>query len=55
MRTQGGVAFWRNLEFLQFLEFKAEIWDPGFVIGWHDMPSFSSKNFRMIEYELKEK
>ena len=26
-----------------------KIYNSGFVTGWHNMPSFSSKKFRMIE------
>ena len=53
-RTEGGVAFQRNLEFLEFPEFQVENWNSDFVTGWQYMPSLSSKKFRTIELKLKE-
>ena len=37
------MAFQRNLEFVEFHEFVAEIWNSSFDTGWHHMPSFSFK------------
>ena len=54
IRTEGGVAISSKSKFLEFLEFQPEILNSGFVTGRHYMPSFSSKKFRMIEYEPKE-
>ena len=45
-RTEGGAAVSSKSEFLEYLEFYAEIRNSGFVTGCHCMPSFSSKKIQ---------
>ena len=46
IRTEGGVAFQRNLEFVKFHKFQVTFLYSGFVTGWLYMPSLFGKKMQ---------